>query len=72
MIADGENQKMMNGGQVIANTSDDHRIHKAIHGAFLQSVQGNPEVAKVVMDHIRQHEALEQGTLGKSPVDLLG
>lgn len=71
MIAEGENQKMMMGGKVIANPSDDHRAHLAIHGAFLEQAQGNPEVAKAIQDHMRQHEALMNGAQNMTAPELL-
>lgn len=57
-IANGENKKMIMGQTVHANTSDDHRIHMAIHAKLLQAVKDNDQVSQLLMSHIKEHEAL--------------
>ena len=57
-IANWENKKMLMGQKVTANQTDDHRVHKAIHATMLQWLKDNPEIAKMIMAHIKEHELL--------------
>lgn len=62
MIAEGENLKMAQGSKVEAQPGEDHEVHLAVHGAFLQAVekQGNQELMNMVVQHIQNHEAMVQ------------
>ena len=55
-IANWENKKMLMGQQVMANQTDDHRIHKAIHATLLESVKDNQQIASLLIKHIKEHE----------------
>lgn len=62
MIAEGENLKLANGGQVQAEAGEDHSVHLAVHGAFLRAVEqrGNKKLMNAVIQHIQNHEAMVQ------------
>ncbi|MCP3681107.1 MAG: hypothetical protein GY861_00315 [bacterium] len=66
-IATAENKKMIMGLEVMADLTEDHRIHKAIHARLLQANKNNPEVAQMIVNHIKQHEAFERPA-GVDPV----
>lgn len=59
-IAEWENQKMLQKQQVNADIQEDHRIHKALHSKFLESVEEDSEITQLVIAHIKQHEMIEQ------------
>lgn len=59
-IATAENKKMAMGQEVMADITDNHLIHKAIHAQFLEGAQSNMELAKRIIEHIKQHEAFER------------
>jgi len=59
-IASAENKKMLMWLDVMADLTEDHRIHKAIHGKLLQVQKDNREVAQKIIEHIKQHEAFER------------
>lgn len=56
-IAEGENKKIVNGDPMNANMTDNHETHMAIHTQMLQSIPPESPVAKVLMNHIRMHQA---------------
>lgn len=59
-IATAENKKMLMWQEVMADLTDNHQIHKAIHAKFLQANQSNIMLAKMIVAHIKQHEAFER------------
>lgn len=59
-IATAENKKMIMGLDVMADMTEDHRIHKAIHAKLLEAQKDNQELASRVIQHIKQHEAFER------------
>jgi hypothetical protein len=59
-IASAENKKMMMWLEVMADLTEDHRIHKSIHAKLLQANKDNQEVAQRIIGHIKQHEAFER------------
>lgn len=64
-IAEGENKKIVNGDPMNANVTDDHQTHMAVHTQMLQSIPPESPVAKILMGHIRMHDAfLQAGTPG--------
>ena len=56
-IAEGENKKMMNGDPMNANMTDNHETHRAIHTQMLQGLPPDSPIAKMLMNHIRMHDA---------------
>lgn len=56
-IADGENKMFLNGDPMNANVADDHQTHKAIHTQMLQGIPPESPVAKLLIGHIRMHDA---------------
>lgn len=59
-IATAENKKMMMGQEVMADYTDNHQLHKAIHAKFLQANKTNPQLVQMIIAHIKQHEAFER------------
>ena len=59
-IATAENKKMMMGMEVMADMTENHMIHKAIHAKFLQASTSNMALAQRIVAHIKQHEAFER------------
>lgn len=59
-MATAENKKMAMWQEVMADMTDDHRIHKAIHAKFLEASQSNQMLAQMIINHIKQHESLER------------
>lgn len=56
-IANWENKKMMLNQEVHANDTDDHQIHLAIHWKLLEQARQNAEISKLLVQHMRWHEA---------------
>jgi hypothetical protein len=59
-IASAENKKMIMGMEVMADMTEDHRIHKSIHAKLLEAQKDNVQLAKMIVQHIKQHEAFER------------
>lgn len=68
-MATAENKKMLMGQEVMANMTDDHRVHKMIHAKFLQSNQSNTQLAQMIIAHIKQHEAFEKPAPQVNPME---
>ena len=68
-IATAENKKMLMGQEVMADITDNHQIHKAIHAKLLESNQSNQELVQRIIAHIRQHEAFEKPAPTTNPLD---
>jgi hypothetical protein len=68
-IATAENKKMLMGQEVTASISDNHLIHKAIHAKFLQANSSNIQLAQMIVNHIKQHEAFERPAPTTNPMD---
>jgi len=68
-IATAENKKMLMGQEVMADITDNHQIHKAIHAKLLESNQSNQELAQRIIAHIRQHEAFEKPAPTTNPLN---
>lgn len=66
-IAEWENQKMLQGQQIHANITDDHKIHLALHSKFLETAKWDPTVSQLVIAHIREHEMIEKGWNPNNP-----
>jgi len=61
-IANAENKKMIMKEPITASQTDNHQVHLAIHWQLLDWVKDNKEVSQIVMQHMKQHEALMKGT----------
>ena len=59
-IASAENKKMIMGMEVMADMTEDHRIHKSIHAKLLEAQKNNVQLAQMIVQHIKQHEAFER------------
>ena len=67
-IATAENKKMLMGQEVMADMTENHMIHKAIHAKFLQANQSNMQLAQMIIAHIKQHEAFERPAPTQNPM----
>ena len=67
-IATAENKKMMMGMEVMADMTENHMIHKAIHAKFLQASTSDMALAKRIVAHIKQHEAFERPVPTQDPM----
>lgn len=65
-IAEGENKKFVNGDTMNANINDNHEVHKAMHTEMLKSIPPESPVAKILMGHIRMHDAFIQADAANS------
>jgi hypothetical protein len=69
-IATAENKKMLMGQEVMADMTENHQIHKAIHAKFLQANQSNAALAQMIVAHIKQHEAFERPAPVNNPMNM--
>jgi hypothetical protein len=69
-IATAENKKMLMWQEVMADLTENHQIHKAIHAKFLQANQSNIMLAKMIVAHIKQHEAFERPAPTQNPLTM--
>jgi hypothetical protein len=60
MLIKEENERLMEGQQIMAIRTDLHMLHIAEHATVLANIDARfrPEVVNAVDEHIRQHEAL--------------
>ena len=66
-IASAENKKMILGQEVMADITDDHRLHKAIHAKLLEAQKDNQQLGGMIINHIKQHEAFERPVTKPTP-----
>lgn len=62
-IATWENRKMMQWVPLNVNELDDHILHIALHQALLQNIPPEDPKAKIIMDHLNQHDAFWQAMM---------
>lgn len=67
-MATAENKKMLMWQEVMADITDDTRVHKAIHAKFLQANANNMELAQRIIAHIKQHESFERPAPTENPM----
>jgi len=55
--AELENQKILEGANVVAQQYENHEVHLAIHGAMLAELWEWPQ-GQLLAQHMAQHEAM--------------